>query len=72
MCQPIRVQGSHIEFRIDLRSNNTWLEPHREHLCQLRSKYLPSILENKFKMCWPIRGRGGHIGFQIDLKCNNT
>jgi len=46
-------------IRINLKSKNTWSEPHREHVCQ-------------FKMCRPIRVKGCHTGFRIDLKCNTT
>jgi len=30
MCQPIRDQGGHIEFGIDLKTNNTWSGLHKE------------------------------------------
>jgi len=49
MCQPIRGQGGHIGFRILLNSNNTWSEPHQEHLWQVWSRSLQPFLRRSSK-----------------------
>jgi len=46
MCQPIRGQGAYIGFRIGLKSNNTWLGPHKEHLWQFWSRSLQPFLRS--------------------------
>jgi len=40
MCLLIRGQGGHIGFRIDLKSNSTWLGRNKEHLWQVWSSSL--------------------------------
>jgi len=49
MCQPIRSQGGHIEFRFDLKSNNTWSGPHKKHLWEVWKKPLQSFLRRSSK-----------------------
>jgi len=31
-CQPMRRQGGHLRFLIQIKSNNTWSAPHKEHV----------------------------------------
>jgi len=49
MCQSIRGQGGHIGFWIDLKSNNTWSGPHKEHLWQDWSRSLQPYLRRSSK-----------------------
>jgi len=44
MCQPIRGHGGHIGFRIGLKSNNSWSEPHKAYLWQDWSRSLKPFL----------------------------
>jgi len=49
MFQPIRGQGGHNGFQIGLRSNNTWLGPHKEHVWQVWGRSLQLFLRRSSK-----------------------
>jgi len=49
MCQPIRGQGTDVEFQIGFKSNNTWSGPHKEHVWQVWSRSLQPFLRRSWK-----------------------
>jgi len=49
MCQLIRGQGGQIGFWIGLKSNNTWLGPHKEHVWTVWSRSLQPFLRRSPK-----------------------
>jgi len=63
MYQPIRGQGGHIEFRIDLKSNNTWLGPQKEHVWEIRSRSLEPFLKRISKFVIQSEARAAILDF---------
>ena len=70
MSQPIRGQGGHLVFPIDLKNTN--LVEDVEILFRVKFvEFRSAVVEEKLKISQPIRGQGGHLVFPIGPKNTN-